>query len=78
MMMSVVSQVGRDITTFIDEKVLVFSIMMGFKSSPQIVQEKPSSQNEVKLFGIFLLKLYKKPKKSRVNILLCIVFLFQL
>jgi len=62
--MSVVSQVGRDITTFIDEKVLVFSIMMGFKSSPQIVQEKPSSQNEVKLFGNIFVKTIQKTKKE--------------
>ena len=55
-MMSGVYQIGREITTFIDEKVLAFSIMMGFKSSPQIVQEKPSSQNEVKLFGDIFVK----------------------
>jgi hypothetical protein len=50
MMMSVVYQIGREITTFIDEKVLAFSIMMGFKTSTQIVQKQPSSQNEVQLF----------------------------
>ncbi len=62
-MMSVVYQIGREITTFIDEKVLAFSIMMGFKSSPQIVQKQPSSQNEVQLFR----NVVKKTIQTTVN-----------
>lgn len=55
-MSSFVSQLGRDITTFIDEKMLTFSIMMGFKSPPQIIQEKPPTKSEVKLFGDIFVK----------------------
>ena len=74
--MSVVSQIGRDITTFIDEKVLAFSIMMGFKSSPQIVQEKPSSQNEVKLFGdIFVKTIQKTVKEPSKHLVMYSIFI---
>jgi hypothetical protein len=62
-MTSFVSQLCREITTFIDEKVLTFSIMMGFKSPPQIIQEKPPTKSEVQLFR----NVVKKTIQTTVN-----------